>query len=600
MRQFLKFMFASALGTLLLIGVLFFILVAFVSVAISGAKTADSQPYYVEDNTVLLASFDSPIIDRGLENPVHLSLPLFQQTMAMGLDNILDNLEKAQRDENIEGIFLDLSAVRGGMGQLKEIRDKLVSFKQESGKWVMAYSDSYTQASYYLASTADEVYLQPSGNMDFRGLRSEYMFYKNMFEKLDIDMQFIRGSNNKFKSFGEVYTNDHMSEANREQTTRLITSIWDNYLDQVSASRNISKEELKHIADSLLIRDPESAVEHGLIDGLKYRDEVLALIASKANVEEGEEIEFAELTNYTRTDVPETASSGEGGTGDIAVIYAEGDIMDGESMRGVIGGTSLSATIREAREDEDIKAVVLRVNSPGGSALASDVIWREVELTKQIKPVVVSMGNVAASGGYYISCAANTIFADATTVTGSIGVFGMIPNMEGFFNNKLGITFDGAKTNTYADMLTYSRALREDEKAIIQGFVDDIYGEFKQKVATGRNMTVEQVDAVGQGRVWTGLDAKENGLVDEIGGLEDAIAEAKQLAGLGDYDVIKLPEQKDLFEQIMEDFTGQAAQLITDKTVGTDQKIQNMMKEIEFVKNMSGIQARMPYSIRIH
>jgi len=486
------------------------------------------------------------------------------------------------------------------MGQLKEIRDKLVSFKQESGKWVMAYSDSYTQASYYLASTADEVYLQPSGNMDFRGLRSEYMFYKNMFEKLDIDMQFIRGSNNKFKSFGEVYTNDHMSEANREQTTRLITSIWDNYLDQVSASRNISKEELKHIADSLLIRDPESAVEHGLIDGLKYRDEVLALIASKANVEEGEEIEFAELTNYTRTDVPETASSGEGGTGDIAVIYAEGDIMDGESMRGVIGGTSLSATIREAREDEDIKAVVLRVNSPGGSALASDVIWREVELTKQIKPVVVSMGNVAASGGYYISCAANTIFADATTVTGSIGVFGMIPNMEGFFNNKLGITFDGAKTNTYADMLTYSRALREDEKAIIQGFVDDIYGEFKQKVATGRNMTVEQVDAVGQGRVWTGLDAKENGLVDEIGGLEDAIAEAKQLAGLGDYDVIKLPEQKDLFEQIMEDFTGQAAQLITDKTVGTDQKIQNMMKEIEFVKNMSGIQARMPYSIRIH
>ncbi len=600
MRQFLKFMFASALGTLLLIGVLFFILVAFVSVAISGAKTADSQPYYVEDNTVLLASFDSPIIDRGLENPVHLSLPLFQQTMAMGLDNILDNLEKAQRDENIEGIFLDLSAVRGGMGQLKEIRDKLVSFKQESGKWVMAYSDSYTQASYYLASTADEVYLQPSGNMDFRGLRSEYMFYKNMFEKLDIDMQFIRGSNNKFKSFGEVYTNDHMSEANREQTTRLITSIWDNYLDQVSASRNISKEELKHIADSLLIRDPESAVEHGLIDGLKYRDEVLALIASKANVEEGEEIEFAELTNYTRTDVPETASSGEGGTGDIAVIYAEGDIMDGESMRGVIGGTSLSATIREAREDEDIKAVVLRVNSPGGSALASDVIWREVELTKQIKPVVVSMGNVAASGGYYISCAANTIFADATTVTGSIGVFGMIPNMEGFFNNKLGITFDGAKTNTYADMLTYSRALRDDEKAIIQGFVDDIYGEFKQKVATGRNMTVEQVDAVGQGRVWTGLDAKENGLVDEIGGLEDAIAEAKQLAGLGDYDVIKLPEQKDLFEQIMEDFTGQAAQLITDKTVGTDQKIQNMMKEIEFVKNMSGIQARMPYSIRIH
>ena len=424
------------------------------------------------------------------------------------------------------------------------------------------------------------------------------MFFKNMFEKLDIDMQFIRGSNNEFKSFGEVYTEEKMSDANRAQIERLINSLWDTYTDRVAESRGIDKARLNEIADQLLIRKAEDAVEVGLIDGIKYRDEVLALIREKTGTDAGDDIEVAEISKYSRAS----------GTGEkrstskekVAVIFAEGNIMDGESEDGVIGGTSLSRTIREAREDSTIKAVVLRVNSPGGSALASDIIWREVELTKQTKPVVVSMGNVAASGGYYISCAAHKIFAESSTITGSIGVFGIIPNMQGFFNNKLGITFDGAKTNEYADMMTISRALRDDEKAIIQTWIDEIYDTFKERVAEGRSMTIAEVDEVGKGRVWTGTDALDNGLIDEIGGLEDAIQAATEMAGLEDPKQIDLPEQKDIFEQMMEDLTGQAAYWAHTEVFGEDPEMVRIMDEMKFVKQMRGVQARMPFNISIH
>jgi protease-4 len=559
----------------------------------SGSK----QPYSVKANSVLLMTLDKPIADRGPKDQIDIDFGAFKQINPLGLDDILKNLDKAAEDDRIEGIFLDLSTVQAGFGQLLEIREQIQEFKTQSGKWVLAYSDSYGLASYWLASVADEVYLQPQGNLEFAGLRSEYMFFKNMFEKLDIDIQFIRGSNNDFKSFGEVYTEEKMSDANREQIERLIQSLWDTYLLKITESRGIDKARLNEIADNLIVRSAEDAVEVGLIDGIKYRDEVLAILREKSGIGPNDDIQVAELPKYGRAS---SNGSPKYGKEKVAVIFAEGSIMDGKSEEGVIGGTSLSKTIREAREDSTIKAVVLRVNSPGGSALASDIIWREVELTKQIKPVVVSMGDVAASGGYYISCAAHRIYAESSTITGSIGVFGMIPNMQGFFNKKLGITFDGAKTNEYADMMTVSRALRQDEKDIIQNWIDDIYGTFKQRVAEGRGMTVDAVDVVAKGRVWTGMDAKTNGLVDEIGGLEDAIAAATEMAGLENPRRIDLPKQKDMFQQMMEDLTGQAAYWAHVEIFGEDPKMLQMMDEIKVVKQMSGIQARMPFDLSIY
>lgn len=598
MRQFIKYVLATIVGVLALCFIFMLVIGGLIASASSSSKT--EQPYYIEDNTVLLASFDEPILDRSTPNQLNLDLGGLAPNQGMGLNKILDNLDKAKNDNQVAGLFLDLSSVNGGFGQLTEIRNHLMDFKKV-GKWVVAYSDGYSRASYFLASAADKVYMQPQGNMEFAGLRSEMMFFKNMFDKLDIDVQFIRGSNNKFKAFGETFVREDMSEANREQSERLLSSLWNHYLEQISASRNLSTDRLNLIADSLLVRSPEDAVKQGLVDELMYRDQVMDLLKKRSNTEQSDELELAELKNYFRTPGEGAVQEGAGTQkGDIAIVYAEGSIVDGESSDGSIGGTDLSETIREAREDEDIKAVVLRVNSPGGSALASDVIWREVKLTSEVKPVVVSMGNVAASGGYYISAAADKIFADASTITGSIGVFGMIPNMEGFFNDKMGITFDGVKTNKYADMMTFSRALRDDEKKIIQGYIDEIYDDFKQKVAEGRNMTVEQVDEVGQGRVWTGIDAKAKGLVDEIGGLEAAIAEAKKLADINTGKEIELPEQQDVLEQILEDMTGQAAQVMDERMFGSDEHTKRIIKKIESVRNIRGLQARMPFDIHIH
>jgi protease IV len=601
MRQFLKFMLASMLGTLLVGGVLIFLLIGTLA-AIGAGFAARSSTTTIADASVLQITLDKEIKDRGSKDQFDLDLGPFQAKSHIGLNNILNSLEHAKTDDRIKGIFLDLVMVDAGFATLKEIREKILEFKAESGKPVIAHSEFYTQAAYYLATAADEIYLQPKGDVDHRGLRSEGMFLKGLFDKLDVDIQLIRGSNNRFKAFGETFTEERMSEANREQVRTLLRDMWSEHRSALSTARGISESRIDQIADSMLVRSDISAQTHNFINGARYVDEVHDILRERMALESGTEIDFASLRTYARSFTPRSKRSGSKNSSrdKIAVIYAEGSISSGKNSDGTIGSTSLGETLREAREDENIKAVVFRVNSPGGSALASEIIWREVKKIAEIKPIVVSMGDVAASGGYYISAPATRIFAQPTTITGSIGVFGMIPNMQGFFKNKLGITFDVEKTHRYADMLTVSRPLEPQELRIMQAYVDDIYETFKQRVAEGRGLTVEAVDEIGQGRVWSGTEALRLGLVDELGGLEAAIAEATRLAGLEDPRRVELPEQKEFFEQLMEELGGgvrswAAMQLLGD----ADLQLLHQFERVRQARQQWGIQARMPFDLEI-
>jgi len=610
MRQFFKFMFASMLGYILgavLFGVIALILFVGAIAAMGSAFSLEGKPTSVPSSSVLHITLDQAVVDRGKKNDFNLDFGPFKSMNKLGLNDILDDLEKAKTDDRIKGVFIDLGMMNAGLSTMKEIRDKIIGFKAASGKPVYAFADSYTQGSYYLASVADKVFLVPQGDLDFRGLRSEMMFYTGLFEKLGVDIQFIRGSDNKFKSYGEAFTRKDMSPANREQISTLLHGVWDSYLTDVGAQRHLSASRLDSIANGLLVRSAEDALQNGMVDSLIYRDQVLETIKTKLGLAMDKDIKFVDLSDYTRAYV--ATAKPEKSVGEtasyklpkVAVVYASGDITGGESTDGSIGSTTLSEAIRKARTDSTVKAIVLRVNSPGGSGLASDIIWREVELAKQAKPVVVSMGDVAASGGYYISCAASKIFAEPVTITGSIGVFGMIPNMQSFFNDKLGITFDGVQTDKYAGAITVNRPLTDEEKGIIQGYIDRFYATFTGRVAQGRGLTVAQVDSIGQGRVWTGTDAKRIGLVDEIGGLEAATNAAAAMADLGEgqFRTVGYPEQKDFFQELREGLSGQTKTWLTQEAFGTDAELLQQFQAVRKVRSMSGIQARMPYDLQI-
>ncbi len=598
MGQFFKFVLATIVGILLTGVVLLVILVATIS-AISAGFSSGKQ-VTIKDNTVLHLTLDEPIVDRGSKDQMDLDLGPFGPEKSIGLNHVLNALENAKSDEKISAVFLDLSGMQAGSATLREIRGKLLEFKEASGKPVVAYADVYTQGAYYLATVADEVYLQPVGDLEYLGLRAETMFLKGMFEKLDIDIHMVRGSNNEFKSFGEMYTEEKMSAANREQIRAILAGLWEVHIDGVSGARGIGRERLDLIVDSALVRSADAALELGLVDGLLFRDQVLDTLRVRTGMETGKDIQVADLRSYTRSFTPESGKSRgkEGSKRDkLAVIYAEGGIDMGEGGDGTIGASSLSKTIREAREDSTVKAIVLRVNSPGGSALASDIIWREVDRAAATKPVVVSMGNVAASGGYYISAAATKIYASPNTITGSIGVIGIIPNMQGFFKNKLGITFDGEKTHHYADLMSVNRPLTTQEKRLIQTWVDDFYETFLGRVAAGRGMERDAVDTIAQGRVWTGKDAMRLGLVDELGGLEEAISAAAELAELEDYRRVELPRQKDLLEQILQDLGAETRAWAVGTLLGDDaQALRNFDRASEARRQM-GILARMPYDL---
>lgn len=591
MKQFFKFMFASFAGTLLTLIVLLFLMIGMVSALVS---MADKEQVKLKPNSILVADFKTPVLDRGTKNPFeNFDFSNFKSNNPIGLNDILANIEKASKDPNISGIYLDLSGINSGMANLEEIRTKLVEFK-ESGKFILSYSEGYSQASYYLASVSDEIYLNPEGMIMFKGLSAQLVFLKNMLEKLEIETQIIRGPNNKFKSAVEPLMLDKMSEANREQTEKLLNSVWGNLISAISENRGISVAELNTIADELELSTASRALELKFVDGLAYKDEVLAKLREKTGLAEKDKIESVSMGKYTNATIDKPSRS----RNKIAVIYAIGEITGGNGSETSIGSEDLSKTIRKAREDEKIQAIVMRVNSPGGSALASEVIRREVELAKKVKPFIISMGNVAASGGYWISTNADYIFADPATITGSIGVFGVIPNMKGLFNNKFGITFDKAMTNKNADFIDVMEPLSPFQHAKIQEDVVRIYDDFTLLVANTRGLRQSFVDSIGQGRVWTGSDALELGLVDSLGGIEDAIAYAAEKAGIsGDFKITELPEQKDPFKMLIEEMGGQ-----TRTKTALKNELGEYYEYIEFMHQavqMKGVQARIPFHMKI-
>lgn len=591
-------MFASMLGTFITIMlasiismVIFFAMLT--SIISSATESSSDKIAHVKSNSVLHVKLDYQIGDRSSNNPFeNIDFNTFEVSENLGLNSILKSIEHAKEDDKIKGIYLDLTTIGGGMATLEEIRAALIDFK-ESGKWIISYAELYTQGTYYLASVADKVYLNPAGIVEHRGLSTELMFFKKALEKLDVEMQIIR--HGKFKSAVEPFMLEKMSDSNRQQMELILATAWGSMTNDVSENRNISVEELNKLADEMKINDALSAKKYGLVDDVLFKDELLAELRKKSGKKENDEIDFIALGKYSRNVYKKEKRNKS--KNEIAVIYASGDIVSGDSKNDQMGSETISSAIREARLDENVKAIVLRVNSPGGSALASDVMWREVVLAKQVKPVIVSMGNVAASGGYYISCAADKIIADEKTITGSIGVFGVIPNAQGLFNNKFGITFDRVKTNKHADIMTIFRPLTAEEKDIIQMSVEKIYDDFITKVAEGRNMTKEQVDAIGQGRVWTGLDALKIGLVDEIGGLDRAIEIAQETAQLKSYKLVDYPKRKDPVEQLFEDLRNNVETKVITNSLGSDYKYYQKVKSLS---EQSGIMARMPFEIEMH
>lgn len=591
---FWKTFWASMLGSLvsglLIIGIFFLIL----NTMVAGFEDLfKSKKLVVEPETVLHMELNDALGDHSMAsfNPGTLTM-----NKQFGLMEILDGLKMAKEDENIEGIFLHCDNVSGGMAITKEIRDALIDF-QSSGKFVVAYHENYSTSAYYLASMANEIYVFPSGMINWLGLGAEVAFIKGALEKLEVEMQIIRGSNNKFKSAVEPLMYTEMSAANREQTQKFLDAMWGEMLDAVATSRNMKPAYLNTIADSVFIRESGDAVDYKMADGVKYYDEVLAILEEKIDTLEDTDLNLLSFKKYAMKRSREERTLAALDDKNIAVLFAEGEIVDGYGSPGQIGGTSLSEDIRSARKDENIKAIVLRVNSPGGSALASDIIWREVIKTKEAgKPVVVSMGNLAASGGYYISCAADKIYAQPNTITGSIGVFGVIPYTGKMLENKMGITFDRVQTNDHA-ILSMNRKLDEEEMDIVQEGVDLIYDDFISKVAEGRGMKKEMVDSIGQGRVWAGSDAINIGLVDAYGGIYDAINFAAESANISQ-DSIALdfyPKSDDnkLLEFISNIEEGQS-QAFSNKN-GLEQQMLDIYNYLISLQTQSKYQARMPF-----
>lgn len=589
MKAFFKYVLATITGILIFSVLMFFIMIGIIGAMVSsvGSKSETVTP----SNAVLLINLDHTITEKTEPNPFeNLDLPGYSGARSLGLNDMVSRIKAAKDDSNIKGIYLNVSGVNAGFPTAKAIREAILDFKT-SGKFVVAFSDVMSQKGYYINSAADEIYLNPQGSLDFRGLATSVMFFKEAMDKLGIDMQILKVGT--YKSAVEPFMMNSMSEANKEQVNSYLGSIYDTFLSDISASKKLSVDSLRGIANGYLIREPEDAKKYGFVNNLLYKDEVFAKIRAKLGIDEKKDIPYVSILDYTNK-----PSSGEAGGDRVAVLYAYGEIIDGEGMDGQIGGDKLSRELRQLRLDDKVKAVVLRVNSPGGSALASENIWREVDLTKKVKPVIVSMGDYAASGGYYISAAADSIFADPTTLTGSIGVFGMIPNFQKLFNEKLGVHFDAVKTAKFADMdVDMDRPLTEEEKTIIQGGVNKIYQVFMKRVADGRKLDVAYVDSIGQGRVWTGKQAVDLKLVDRIATLDEAIKAAAKKAKLDNYRVSEYPRMKDPFSSILSTSKEKIKMWMLEDELGDYVKYYSELKK---VSKQSGIQARIPYLVEIY
>ena len=588
MKQFFGAFFGSILGLLITGIIVILIVVASVMGVLKDTMDGDKS-YSSKENTVLKLNLNGEIKERSVKNPFeNLDLGPLMPKASIGLNDILANLKKAKDDKDIKGIYLEISEPVAGFATLEEIRNALLDFKS-SGKFIYAYSEAYSQKAYYLASTASKLFLNPQGALEIKGLSSQMLFFKNMLEKLNVEVQIFR--HGKFKSAIEPFMLDKMSEANRAQVETYLGSLWNHMITGISKSRAITINEINAMANDLLIRTPEDAVKYKLVDELKYEDEVFSTIKKTINLTEKDKISFVTLDKYTHA--PDVVVKSKN---NVAIIYAVGEIVSGEGDDDKIGSVEIAKAIKDARLDTSIKAIVFRVNSPGGSALASDVIWRETILAQKAKPFIVSMGDVAASGGYYISCAADRIFAEPNTITGSIGVFGMIPNAQKALSEKLGITVDTVNTNKHSDVGTILRGASGIEYDYIQQSVERIYDVFITKVAQGRHTQKNNIDSIGQGRVWSGADALKIHLVDELGGISNAVAYAVKMAKLPNYKLIDLPKQKDPLQELL----GNGKEEMETRAMKTNLGEQYIyIKQLKNVLQLKGVQARLPYEMII-
>ena len=535
--NFLRNLLAAIIGCFIAMGTLFIMLVLFISLVNSDEAVS------VKKHTVLDLQMPYPVNDYTGQNDTDPLALLFARTQ--GLDEILHAIEVAGDDKDISGISINSNYILAGMSQTQAIRKALEAFK-EKGKFVYAFGDFFFQKDYYLATVADSVFLNPAGSMDFKGLSAEVLYFKELQEKTGIKVEVIR--HGKYKSAVEPFLADEMSSSNREQIQELIGSLWATIVNEMSESRGMSAVAMNRIADTLGGRTPEYAVANGLVDELVYYDEYEARLKAASGTDAEEEQNYVALYDYIKL---ANGKKIHKGTDKIAVIFAQGEILYGEGGPNIIGQGIINKALVEARDDENVKAIVLRVNSPGGSALTSDIIWREVMMAKKVKPVVVSMGDVAASGGYYIAVGADKIYAEPTTITGSIGVFGTIPNISELAGD-IGINAEQVGTNKNSVDYSLFEPMSEDFRKVVQEGIEQTYKTFLQRVSDGRNITIAEADSLAQGRVWSGTDAQRLGLVDELGGLQDAIDEAASLADTDSYSIKKFPKYKSGLERAVE------------------------------------------------
>ena len=585
MKDFFKFTFASMLG-IVLAGIVFTILGIVTMVGMIASSDTETT---VKENSIFVLHLEGTLSERVKDNPFQSLLG--ENMQAYGLDEILSSIQKAKENENIRGIYLQTGFLETSFASLEEIRHALKDFKK-SGKFLVAYADQYDQGMYYLASVADQVIVNPQGSISWHGLASQPIFYKDLLKKVGVEMQIFKVGT--YKSAVEPFIATEMSDANREQVTAFLQSIWNRLLEDVSASRNLPIATLNQYANDMMDLQPAATyTATGLADTLMYKDQVLDYLKELSGREEDESLRtlsLADMKNVKRN-VPLDKSGNI-----IAVYYSFGGIDDSTSPEEGIQSEKVIKDLRQLREDETIQAVVLRVNSPGGSAYGSEQIWREVVLLKEKKPVIVSMGDYAASGGYYISCAADSIVADPTTLTGSIGIFGMFPNMEGLLTDKLGLHFDMVKTNPFADMGDLTRPFNDAEKAAMQQHINNGYKLFVQRCADGRGMSVEAIEKIAEGRVWTGATAKELGLVDELGGLERALEIAAEKAGVETYSILRYPDETGFFSSLMNEGKDQYIHGKLEEAWGEPYHYLQFMKNL---KDMDRIQARLPFDLRI-
>ena len=592
MKFFWKAFFAS-LAAIAVATLLFIFLLAGL---VSSLASIGEQPVTVKENSLLILKLDNRIVERKSNNPFEdIELPGMEKTSTTGLNQIFHAIKQAKTDDKIKGIYLELSEISAGYATAEEIRSALIDFKT-SGKFVYSYSDAISQKAYFLASVADSLMLNPVGMFDFRGLNAEHTFFKKALDKFGIEMQIVRGKDNKFKSAVEPFMYEKMSPANKEQTTLYLATIWNHLLKGISETRKISIDNLNEYANSVMtFQSADVARKNHFFDNLKYRDQVLTDLRSLAGLKVNEEIPIVTVSEYDKiaTDGKSRALIKD----KIAVVYAEGEIDTGSDGSHDINSKDVSQGIREARIDTTVKAIVLRVNSPGGSAFGSEVIWREVKLAQEVKPVIVSMGDYAASGGYYISSPAAVILANPTTITGSIGVFGTIPNFGELLSNKIGITFDNVMTNEHSDMPSVTRKMTPFESNLMQSYVENTYGTFLSHVADGRKLSTSRVDSIGQGRVWSGVNAKSIHLIDDFGGMKEALKIAAEKAGIIDYRIKELPRQKDPFAELLKNFSVRMQTKVMESMMGTTY---DYWKNLSREANAKGIYTRMPFNLEIN